>query len=88
MHVLHLHSLWVRMQRGHDLGVFADVFLCFLRLLDKHVWQRSSERNREKKKREGAGGTGDIRESFLDLTQTTGSDRMVTSAQALLRMED
>lgn len=30
---------------------------------------------------------GDIRESFLDLTQTTGSDRMVTSAQALLRME-
>lgn len=30
---------------------------------------------------------GDMRESFLDLTQTTGSDRMMTSAQALLRME-
>lgn len=28
-----------------------------------------------------------MRESSLNLTQTTGSDRMVTSAQALLRME-
>jgi len=38
-------------------------------------------------KRERDGSTGDTRESFLDLTQTAGSDGAVTSAQALLRME-
>lgn len=50
-----------------------------VRLLDKHI---GSEGAREKGE-----GAGDIRESFLDLTQTTGSDRMMTSAPALLRME-
>ncbi len=60
---------------------FLLMFLCFVRLPDKHTGRegmRVTERD---------GGTGDIRQSFLDLTQTTGSDRMVTSAQALLRME-
>lgn len=58
------------------------MFLCCVGLLDKHIGRegmRVTEKNRE--------GAGDIRESFLDLTQTTGSDRMMTSAQALLRME-
>lgn len=41
----------------------------------------------ESERGEGDGGTGDIRKSFFDLTQTTGSDRTVTSAQALLRMK-
>ena len=47
--------------------------------------ERKQERNF--KKREGDGGTGDMKECFLALTQATGSDRVVTSAQALLRME-
>ena len=33
------------------------------------------------------GCTGDIRESFLDLTRATGSETVMTSAQALLKME-
>lgn len=43
---------------------------------------------REREREAGSdGGTGDGGESLLNLTQTTGSDRSVTSAQALLRME-
>lgn len=42
------------------------------------------EREREAREMEVLGTLGSL---FLNLTQTTGSDRAVTSAQALLRME-
>lgn len=64
---------------------FLLMFSCFVRLLDKHVG--SEEMRVMLTNKEWDGGTENIRESFLDLTQTTGSDRTVTSAEALLRME-
>lgn len=64
---------------GHNAERTANcnffLFLCFVWLLDKHVGREG----------EGDGGSGDTRESFLDLTQTTGSDRALTSARASLR---
>lgn len=42
-------------------------------MLDKHIG-RGGVRITQRNKREVVGGTGDIWESFLDPTQTTGSD--------------